>query len=285
MISRAGLERVASVFLGINPFAFVFAVLIYVFSLFVSTLRLRLLLAEDFGLLRLFSLYLVGSFFNIFLPGIVGGDAVKAYYLYKESGRAGRTIASVFMDRYIGFVALVSIGIAAFPFGLRYFKGSWIEWALPLVVILFTLFSVTFFGLRLGSHLRPLREFYGHFQTYVKRKSLILKALLVSFFVQGLIILSVYVLSVGLGMDIPPLVFLMFFPVIVTVSSLPISISGMGLREASFVLLFGLVGVSPETSTALSLSWFLSMSAGSLPGLLVYIRRKDDKIPHEWKNP
>lgn len=56
---------------------------------------------------RLLSLYFIGAFFSTFLPGIVGGDAVKGYYLYKSNGRGGAVLASIFIDRYLGFSALI----------------------------------------------------------------------------------------------------------------------------------------------------------------------------------
>jgi membrane-associated PAP2 superfamily phosphatase len=56
--------------------------------------------------------------------------------------------------------------------------------------------------------------------------------------------------------------------------TLPISISGLGIRGGAFVLFFGLVGVKPEIATAISLSWFCAITTGSLLGLVEYIRYK-----------
>jgi hypothetical protein len=50
----------------------------------------------------------------------------------------------------------------------------------------------------------------------------------------------------------------------------PISISGLGVREGAFVLLLGLIGVKSEISTSLSLAWFFSVFVGSIPGLAIY---------------
>jgi uncharacterized membrane protein YbhN (UPF0104 family) len=266
-----------------NIAAFLIAALIYVASLYISTIRWRLLLMNGFGMKRLFSLCLLGSFFNTFLPGLIGGDAVKAYYLYKETGKMGQTLASVFMDRYIGFVALMLIGIVAFPFGFSYFSGSWVEWTLPFIVLSFILISLIFFGLKIGKRFGPVKEIYGYFDVYKRRKALMTETLALSFLVQFCGILSVYVLALGLGLEVPPVVFLMFLPIIIALSTAPVSISGLGIREASFVLLFGFVGVRQDMATALSFSWFLSMAAGSLAGLIEFIRYKGDKIPDETK--
>lgn len=272
------MDKVYVLLKGINPFVFLAAVLMYITSVYVSTLRWRLLLLEGFRPGKLFPLCLIGSFFSTFLPGLVGGDAVKAYYLYKETGKMGQTIASVFMDRYIGYVALLTIGLLAFPFGFPYFKGSWLEWTVPLIALVFLLGSVVVFGLRLGSRFRPVKEIYDYFKVYKGKKRLIYKAFGFSLIVQLIIMGSVYVLALGLGLGISPLVFLMFCPIITSVSMLPVSISGIGLREASFVLLLGFVGIAPDTATALSFAWFLSIAAGGLPGLVLYVRYKGGRI-------
>jgi hypothetical protein len=61
-------------------------------------------------------------------------------------------------------------------------------------------------------------------------------------------------------------------PIIVTITAVPVSISGFGVREGAFVLLFGLVGVPPQESASISVLWFLSMAMTSLIGLVEYIR-------------
>jgi uncharacterized membrane protein YbhN (UPF0104 family) len=79
----------------------------------------------------------------------------------------------------------------------------------------------------------------------------------------------------GLGERVPLLALFMFMPIIVTVSSIPVSISGVGLREGAFVLLLGSIGIPPDAATALSFAWFLSVVAGGLTGIYEYLRHKD----------
>ena len=52
--------------------------------------------------------YFTGMFFNLFLPTIVGGDAVKAVLLARETGAPARSTMSVFMERNVGLCALLS---------------------------------------------------------------------------------------------------------------------------------------------------------------------------------
>lgn len=274
VISKTGIDKVFSTLKGINKLSFVFAVLIYMVTIYISTIRWRLLLHERFGMKRLFSLYFIGSFFNHLLPGIIGGDAVKAYYLYRDTGHGPSAVASVFMDRYIGFTALMLVGLTAFPFGFGYFRGSYIEWVLPLIILLFITGSFFVFGLRIGRGIKLLSGFYDYFALYKGKKTVIIKTLLISIIIQTIVIFAVYVLSLGLKADMPLLPLFIFIPVISTIATIPISISGIGVREASCVLLFGFLGISPVQATAISFAWFLSVAAGSLPGLIEYLRYK-----------
>ncbi|MEJ2324987.1 MAG: lysylphosphatidylglycerol synthase transmembrane domain-containing protein [Nitrospirota bacterium] len=278
VLARAGLNNVVGLLTDINPWAFVFAVFTYIAAQFVSSIRWKLLLKDDFSLKRLFPLYLLGSFFSIFMPGLVGGDAMKIYYLYKETGKGSQSLASVFMDRYIGFCTLMALGMLAFPFGLGYFRGSWIEWVLPLIVLGFVSASLAIFGLRLFNRIRFLSDLYNYFHFYRRRGKVIVKTVLLSVVVQVAIIYAIYVLALGLGEHIPFLAMLIFVPIITTVSAFPISLAGIGLREASSVLLFGTIGVGPDTATAISFAWFLSTAAGGLTGLYEYLRVKEHGV-------
>lgn len=274
VLSKAGVEKVLSIIRTINPFAFILSILIYIFSIYVSTMRWRLLLPEEFRAKRLFSFYLIGSFFNTFLPGIIGGDAVKTYYLYKEINKGSLSLASVFVDRYIGFVSLMLIGSIAYILGFKYISGTIIEWLLPAIILLFLIASLVIFGLRFGKRIKVLSEFYKYFDEYRNQKTLIAKTLFLSFIVQIMSATTMYVITLGLGQHISLLYFFIFFPVITTISTLPISVSGIGVREGSFVLLFGLLGVKPEMATAMSFAWFLSIASGGLAGLFEYLRLK-----------
>ena len=91
-------------------------VLLYMAGQAISTLKWRILLGPV-GLstpyLRLLGFYFTGMFFNLFLPTIIGGDAVKAVLLARETGAPARATMSVFMERKSGCVALLLIALVA----------------------------------------------------------------------------------------------------------------------------------------------------------------------------
>ena len=243
---------------------------VYIASQFLSAVRWRTLLPEKFPVARLFFLYMIGSFFSTFLPGLIGGDAVRAYYLNKDARKISLTLASVFMDRYIGFVTLMIIGICAFPLSVRSFAGSPYSWLMPLIFMSFVAASIFFFGLRLGKRFRVMTEFYDYFSLIRKQKGAIASALIASVVIQFMNFFMVIALASRMDLRVSLLQLAVFLPIVITLSSLPISISGLGVREGAFVILLGLIGIGPESATSLSLSWFFATVLGSLPGLIIY---------------
>ncbi len=182
------------------------------------------------------------------------------------------TLASVFMDRYLGYVSLMLIGIAVFPFSMGFFGNSVYKWAMPLIFVAFLIGSVLFFGLRVGRRFKAISDFYEYFASLKQRRDIIIKTVLISFVVQVIGFSAVAILAYAMGERIPMILLMSFLPIVITVSSLPISISGLGVREGSFVVLLGLIGIRPEAATSLSLLWFFSIFVGSIPGLFAYIR-------------
>ena len=275
VFSKSDPHQIWLTLMKIGPVSFGAAIGLYLFSLLGATLRWKLLLPERFTFRRLFSLYMIGSFFSSFLPGVIGGDAVKAYYLNKDAKKLSLTLASIFMDRYLGYVALIMLGMLAFPFSLDLIGGSPYKWAMPVIFVSFVIGSFLFFGLKLGKRFKTVSEFYDYFVTLRDRKDVIVKAVLISVFIQVCGFSAVSILASAMGEHIPVLMVFLFLPIVTTITTLPISISGIGVREGVFVVLFGLIGVRAETATSLSLAWFFSSFAGSLPGLAFYIRHSN----------
>jgi len=277
VLRKTGIEQVFLTLRSMSLFSFIAAVALYFVSQVISTVRWKLLLPEAIGIRKVFSLYMIGAFFNTLLPGVIGGDAVKGFYLYQLTGKGSMSLASVFMDRYIGFIALITLCAFAFPFGYKYLAGSHLEWLLPIVVFSFIIASFLIFGLRLGRQMRLLSEFYVYFHAYRNQARIIWQAFALSVLLQLVIIFAVYVLALGMEQQFPFLAFLIFLPLIILFTMIPVSISGLGVRESAFVLFFGLIGMKPEVATALSLLWFLAVTVASLIGLIEYIKYKKER--------
>jgi len=285
LLSKVGIQTIINNIRMLSPATFVLAVVMYIAATYLSSMRWNLLIPHDMKIRRLFSLYMIGSFFNTYMPGIIGGDAVKAYYLdkvLKEDNLASYTpqsslsiaIASVFMDRYIGFSALLSISIIAFPFGFKYLEGTHVKWLMPMVLVAFISGSIIVFKFRLGERIKFLFKIYEYFQIYSRKRYILFKAFLYSLVIQISGIVAIYILSKGISLNISFLSLLIFVPIIIFISFIPVSISGIGLREGAFVIFLGTIGVPSDLAITLSILWFLSVVAASLWGLFEYLRFK-----------
>src|SRR5262249_39380733 len=70
------------------------------------------------------SLTFIGLFFNLAMPGGVGGDLVKGYYVVQDNpGRKMASAASVFVDRFIGFIGMVIMSLVALMINLHLMDG------------------------------------------------------------------------------------------------------------------------------------------------------------------
>jgi hypothetical protein len=268
------------------------AILVFIASQIISTIRWSLLLKYGGIKLpywRLLSLYFIGMFFNNFLPTAVGGDAVKGYYLYKTSGKGGASIASIFVDRYIGFASLVLLSFIAFFLGYSYLKGTILVWLVLSFVFLFFAASLFLWVDKLHSwallvlnkiKILKINEkidiFYKALMSYKKYPKILAIGLGISLVLQTLNILTFYVISIGFGFTIPLVFFFLFIPLAMTVAMIPISLAGLGLREGAFVFLFAKVGVSSAAALSLSLAWFVVVVISSLFGCVEYLRMGKD---------
>jgi uncharacterized membrane protein YbhN (UPF0104 family) len=111
-----------------------------------------------------------------------------------------------------------------------------------------------------------------------KHKMLHFMSLMISFVNQLLVNAVTWIMAIGLRIDIDPMWFLIFIPVITLISMIPISLNGMGLREYAFMSLFGAIGVDRESCIALGLLSSIVTILSSLPGGVVYIffRNRND---------
>jgi uncharacterized protein (TIRG00374 family) len=286
LFSKVGGTAVIENAILLSPAHFGTAVALYLFATYLSSLRWKLLIPQPVGTRRLFSMYIVGSFFNICLPGLIGGDAVKAYYLSRElkqpssnadisiPSTGSMAIASVFMDRYIGLAALLFIGLTAFPAGFELLRKASMTWALPVIFAAFVATSVLLFRFRFGERFKLLVGVYDCFNYYFTKQHVLMKSFLYSIAIQFIGMLSVYVLARGMSLDVTLISLLVFLPMIILISMIPVSISGLGIREGAFVFFLGTTGVPPEKAMTLSILWFLSVVVAGLWGLIEYLRFK-----------
>jgi glycosyltransferase 2 family protein len=215
--------------------------------------------------------YFLGMFFNLLLPTSVGGDVVRAWYLDGGSGRRLNAFLSVFLDRLSGLLVLLTLAWAAVL-------------VCPIELPAWVVLSVwgTVAGAAAGLAALPLlTRWTGRFER-VRRLSegmrlllgkprLLLVSLALSLVVQAANVVLVWLVGLAIGAPVPAAYYWVFVPMVSLLTLLPVSLNGMGVREAGMVLFLAPLGVGEGTALTLAFLWFCVFTAASLLGGVVYL--------------
>lgn len=249
------------------------ALMILVLSQVISSYRWYLLLQPlDFTLswFVVFKIYFTGMFFSLFLPTLVGGDAVKTFYIADSLERAPAAFYTVFADRVIGMAGQQVYVLAGVIFLHSYFP-FWLS--MGLLSFIFIFYATIFLLPRLFSLIhkvvKKLRELpRDKLFIYWDRTDTTLKAWALSLAIHLSVIICHILMGISLGFTIPAAAFLVVYPVSAIVATLPLSLNGIGLREAAYVYMLGFFGVSREGAFALGLMWFsIVLINGAIGGI------------------
>lgn len=300
VISRVDLAEVYQLLTTVSVKAFALAFFIYLVANLLFVLRWSKILQAlqvNTGLRTLLPLQLVGLFFNLFLPTSAGGDVVKAYYVSKDTGKTGVSFLSVFLDRYIGlltvitFAALVTLIVRLSINGVAVYL--WVLLIFVVAILLSFLLS-TDFAQRLNKLLRTrLRTVQNIISLINESSKAILKnypvmiwgfLLSLGFLLLVICVNQIFASSIGCQIEIKDL--FVFIPLIALATALPISINGMGLREGAYIYFFSTVGFTATQAFSLALLNFALLFLISLLGALAYAllgRRGKSNIPSNSK--
>ena len=230
---------------------------------------------------------MIASFFNIFLPSNIGGDAYRIVDIAKQSSRPVHTFASVFIDRLSGFLALSIMGFV-FPLAghgmLEESKVLFVPLGVfvVIVIMIWSLYNQKLlrWGLKITRIDRIKKissmvdQFLDSVTAYKEKQGVIAKIMGVSFVFQFTVIMFVYLLSTTIGFNIPFLYFCMFVPLISLIEAIPASIYGVGLRDAGYVLFFTQVGRTREDALVMALLYVAVTLLYALVGGVIFVVKK-----------
>ncbi len=236
---------------------------------------------------RALRIMLAGMFFNLFLFGSTGGDVIKMFFIMKEApDKKAGALLSVFIDRVVGVLALATVSVAVIlpRFGNLWDHDKTRAGILTVALILgaslaFIVLAWVVDRLKLTSklpHWLPMHakitEAAAAFSQYGKAGGAVAVAFLLSIPAHLLIFSTFYFGARAFNSTLSLLSIYCVMPIVSTVTALPISLGGAGLREGLFQEILGsLYGTSKAIATVISLSGFLMVVFWSLVGGLVYL--------------
>jgi hypothetical protein len=213
---------------------------------------------------------LYGQTINKLLPSSIGGDSARIAYLFKVNpGHKTAALSATLMDRLLAFLALFLLGFIALPFSTVLDSAQ--RWAAGMsLVILFGLLGLVFWGAvdhwvqgvigwtRIPDRFQQaLARFWQVFLTFRSQKQALLGALTISLLRQGLMLLNLYLLFKLLGAQVKLIDLFLVIPVVTVLVILPISIGGIGVREAALAVLLGISSESVLSFTLIRYSFII----------------------------
>ncbi|MCK4880071.1 MAG: flippase-like domain-containing protein [Bacteroidales bacterium] len=252
VFARIDLQQLIGTIGQSNFFYLAGALLLFVLSKMISSVRLNRYLGSigiHISERTNMKLYLLGMYYNLFLPGGIGGDGYKIYLLNRKYEVSTRRIFwAVMMDRIIGVVALFCMAVILFCFIPGMGTYAWYTWMLiPLSI------SITYL---------VFRRFFPYLLPVFRITNLH------SLVVQLLQLLSALLILLSLKVPGNLEGYLFVFLISSMVAVLPLTIGGIGSREFTFMLGAQWLGLDLNLSIALSLLFYLITAFTSLWGII-----------------
>ena len=220
---------------------------------------------------------LVAVFYNVFTPGGIAGDAVRAVQSTHLGLAGSDATSSVITDRILGLLGLTALALGGLTMNWATFVSVDLAGLFVVLVPLIALSVPALYSRRVSrllSRWLPVvgraREILGglnaSLKIYRQARTVVIVGFVLSVISNLLIVVSAYALAVGIGVRVPFGYFLAFLPPILVLSTLPITVGGFGIREGAYLLLFPMVGASKVEALGTSLLFTLTLVAVALCG-------------------
>ena len=256
VLKKINITEVKKIFQRSNAFYILLAFITFFLSQVISSWRLLSFL-KNIGLKITFGvnfrLYLVGMFYNIFLPGGIGGDGYKIYLLRKKFHLpAKRIFGALFFDRLSGLWAVALVSVILFFF----IPGTILPSGWPIIIFV-TATIIYYFILQ-----KYFRVFCRHF--IINH----LKAIAVQLLQVASAVLIL--LAINFKSNFSP--YLFSFLVSSIVSIIPFTIGGLGAREYVMVYAAFILSMDKNIGVYISVSFWLLSALASLTGIYYAFR-------------
>lgn len=271
---------------------FVVAIAIQVFAFILGTLRWQTFFRHEnllYTLRDLLRPYFIGTLFNNVLPAATGGDVMRVYYILRKGHGAAIAVSPVITERIIGSTVMFGVATSVLPFIT--IKADWLNLlsiVLPMVFTGLVICLVLLGWPATYQFVRRLFKGWKHYRLgrallgvtnashrYLGDAPLVLRVVSLSLLMQLLQIVVFWVLAMGIGSNISFIQYALAVPLTLIAAGLPISIGGLGVREAAIVTLFGAIGMETSPAVAVAILFLPVLILSSLPGFYFFLTTKN----------
>ncbi|MCF8215915.1 MAG: flippase-like domain-containing protein [Chlorobium sp.] len=255
VLTKIDLTELSEIIRKANPWYLLLSFLFFNISKIINALRLNRFFRDigiELSTMYNMKLYYLGMFYNLFLPGGVGGDGYKIYILQKNHGiRMINVFNAVFWDRLCGIVALavLSLGLLL-PSTFAEKLPQFIPYAWAIIAALYPLsflLNKLFYKQFLGSFIITAWE---------------------SMLIQVTQVISAFFILKAISPAYHAIDYLAIFLISSIATVLPVTVGGAGAREITFYYLLDYLSLDTSTGVALSLIFFGISAVSALAGIL-----------------
>lgn len=224
----------------------------------------------------------LGYFFNNLLPGGFGGDVVKSVAFGKRYGQTSQSVASIFISRILGLLALFVCFFCALPF-LDLQKEVPAVYHMTMIVVcgicvlatVLCLFSDKFRLDFISKRVPFVEKLQNSLAVYRKHQGVLFFAVTDSIWLQLITIATNCLYFMAIGHPVSWAAVTVFSGIIIIVSMIPISINGIGIREGIQVSLYtGLLGIPADVVLSAGLLGYILLLFQVLQGAVVFAYQK-----------
>jgi uncharacterized protein (TIRG00374 family) len=285
------IQEVIDALNDIHFFWLVLSFSLHALGLIISAHRWQILIraqGDEVPLGFLAKSYLVGNFFNLFLPTRFGGDVVRIWDGSRYSRSLLKSSAIVLVERFTGITILLIFAFMASLVRLDMARKLPIIWISLLVgflglcaaflvltrLVRILLLKIPEKGILLKIKAKAL-EFHEIVLVYREKRTPFMRALFWAFLLQVNVILHYWLAGKAFSLDIRLVDYFIFIPIILLILTIPVTISGLGLREVIFIEIFRSYGIASQIAFSFSLivDFVFTLIIGVVGGIIYALRK------------
>lgn len=232
----------------------------------------------------LLALNYISMFYSIFVPGQSSGELIKGLKLASKEGAVQKVWVPIFIDKITNLLIIFVIGFIAILYDNVLRKNTLIFFTIASLTLLLGLITIILFSEKTGNIAKILKDIFvkllkklkfdpnivkdfsiSYFEDYKNHKLLMIETILWSFLIKLPHILVYYYLANSLNINLSLIQSAWLFAIVSVATLIPISFSGLGVREGTVVVLLSQIGIQSYTALSLSMLIFI---IGLVSGLI-----------------
>ncbi len=276
----------------LSPALWVTALAVFLAGHAAAAAKWRLLIGRGVTFMHAFQAHLAGLAANLCLPGLAGGDVVRAGLVFPEAHDKSLLVVGSVADRLLDIGGLLVFAIvgAVLLWRPQYAGQGMLPWfllgsAAGLAGVLAIFGTAALLAHRVLRRTRPRRRL-GRWVAHavavtaalVRAPARLLLCLMISMLVQATFIAINIAFARAVGLAVPTAAWFFAWSTAKIVAIAPVSLGGLGVREATLARLLVPFGADPAQVIAIGLVWQTLLYASGLIGALALLVWKPDRV-------